>query len=276
MDFYDKARDYRDRAHKLFDDWRAKPAKTWKAKSEEGAIDHGKNSFVTDGIACPEVWFSQDVRPLFLLKEAYTKEGSDEGPWDLCSHITREEACIGARDSTWRRITQWARGITRTTSSHIAPFAEGGATSSDEPGEGGLLFDTEHLRKAAVVNVKKSGGRSRSSSAELMAYAEHDASEIAEQIKMIEPTVIVCGNTGNYLAKALDENLKKPRNEELFYFLNLEGRDVIVIDYWHPANQFPDIMNYYGLIGIYQQALKRLEELRKDEPKASTIAVDGL
>ena len=27
------------------------------------------------------------------------------------------------------------------------------------------------------------------------------------------------------------------------------------IDYYHPANRFPDLLNYYGLVNIYQQAI---------------------
>lgn len=45
-------------------------------------------------------------------------------------------------------------------------------------------------------------------------------------------------------------------NQNLAYHITLNGHDVLVLDYWHPANQYPDIMNYYGLMSIYQQALK--------------------
>ena len=45
-------------------------------------------------------------------------------------------------------------------------------------------------------------------------------------------------------------------NENWFYKTRLNDHDVIVLDYYHPANQYPDLLNYYGLLGIYQQALK--------------------
>lgn len=51
------------------------------------------------------------------------------------------------------------------------------------------------------------------------------------------------------------DNIKDKQNSNLYYFTRLNGHDVIVLDYYHPSNRYPDIMNYYGLIGSYQQAL---------------------
>ena len=39
--------------------------------------------------------------------------------------------------------------------------------------------------------------------------------------------------------------------------MEINNHSVIVIDYYHPANQFPDLLNYYGLMNIYQLALRR-------------------
>ena len=38
--------------------------------------------------------------------------------------------------------------------------------------------------------------------------------------------------------------------------LNVARKERLFIDYYHPANHWSDLMNYYGLMGIYQQALK--------------------
>ena len=43
----------------------------WKNKAPSDDINHSQNVFIRDGIVCPEQWFSQKVRPLYLLKEAY-------------------------------------------------------------------------------------------------------------------------------------------------------------------------------------------------------------
>ena len=63
--------------------------KAWKSKPPCDGINHPASVFISDGIVCPGQWFSQKVRPLFLLKEAY--HGS--GDWDLIAlsliHILR-------------------------------------------------------------------------------------------------------------------------------------------------------------------------------------------
>ena len=49
--------------------------KAWKSKPPCDGIDHPASVFISDGIVCPGQWFSQKVRPLFLLKEAYHGSG---------------------------------------------------------------------------------------------------------------------------------------------------------------------------------------------------------
>ena len=45
--------------------------------------------------------------------------------------------------------------------------------------------------------------------------------------------------------------MRTPYNENLYYTIRLSQRDVLVLDYWYPANQYPDIMNYYRLMAVY-------------------------
>jgi len=33
------------------------------------------------------------------------------------------------------------------------------------------------------------------------------------------------------------------------------GEKVLVVDYYHPAARYPEILSYYGLVNIHQQAL---------------------
>ena len=53
--------------------------------------------------------------------------------------------------------------------------------------------------------------------------------------------------------------MRTPYNENLYYTIRLSQRDVLVLDYWYPANQYPDIMNYYRLMAVYQMALRDRE-----------------
>ena len=40
------------------------------------------------------------------------------------------------------------------------------------------------------------------------------------------------------------------------YQKEINGHRVILIEYWHPANRFPSMMNYYALMVMYQRALQ--------------------
>ena len=89
----------------------------------------------------------------------------------------------------------------------------------------------------------------------ILQYAEYDRTELRREIELIDPTIIVCGYTITSLNVIMGYNIKDRQNSNLYYFTRLNGHDVIVLDYYHPSNRYPDIMNYYGLIGSYQQAL---------------------
>lgn len=228
----DHAAQYQTDIDKLFAQWQAKPA--------GDGIDHATEGFVRDGVVCPDLWFSQQVRPLFLLKEAY-----GGGNWDLAAdHLLTDEPMKNHR--TWRRVTQWTRGILNTTAQELCPFDE---TVKKLP------FGNEYLRRIAAINVKKSGGRSASNSEELRRYVEYDRSELKRQLELADPTVIVCGNTLPYLEIILDTKIKSNPIGDLAYTAQLNGHPVTVLDYWHPSNRYPDLMNYYGLMGIWQQVL---------------------
>lgn len=230
----DRIQHYREESEVLFRDW--------KRKKPENGIDHGNNVFVSDGVVCPERWFSQEIRPLFLLKEAYNWKSEGDLIRD---HLLTDEA-MKKDHITWRRVTQWTRGILNTTENIICPFCEN---------SGNLRFGNEYLQQIAAVNIKKSNGKSTSDDADILAYARYDREELRKQISLIDPTVIICGYTCDYLSEILECDIKAERNQNLYYFISLNGHDVIVLDYWHPCNRYPDLMFYYGLMAIYQQAL---------------------
>lgn len=119
-------------------------------------------------------------------------------------------------------------------------------------------YGNDILKQIAVVNVKKSGGKANSSMEEINQYAEYDSEELKKELEIIDPTVIVCGYTISSLNIIMGAEIKDydNPNENWFYSAQLNDHDVIVLDYYHPANQYPDLLNYYGLLGIYQQALK--------------------
>ena len=123
-------------------------------------IDHTQN-FICDGVVCPEKWFSQSIRPLYLLKEAY-----GEGSWDLIAdHLCKS----GQISQMWRRVSKWTSGLLGTTENTLMPYGNWGDVDH---------YGNEYLQKIAVVNVKKSGGKSSSNMDEIRAYAQFDREEL--------------------------------------------------------------------------------------------------
>lgn len=220
----------------------------WKQKEPCEEINHREEIFVRDGVVCPDIWFSQQIRPLYLLKEAYSDPGDPD--WSLVSYLLAEES-VG-KHTTWKRISEWTQGLFHTTATPVFPYSKV---------EKGIKRGDPIYHQIAVMNVRKSGGKKNSKMNAIRHYAETDQKELLEQITLIDPTMIVCGYTISCLNIILGKTVKdyaRPEtfSADLFFLSELNGHPLIALDYWHPSNQFPDMMNYYGLMGSYQQALQ--------------------
>lgn len=227
----------------LFAEWKSvEPTEVKGEKTDKTTtIDHKNKVFIKDGVVCPKQWFSQEIRPLFLLKEAY---GGNKD-WNLIDFFSSKKRM----SKMWSRVAHWTYGLMNTTANRVEPYSDYSSSTYAE---------NKDLKQIAVINVKKSSGEKTSDWELINAYAEFDKDRLMEQIELCDPTIIVCGYTGTPLEIIVNKSqpgFRKKRNENLFYHINIKGHDVLVLDYWHPANQYPDLMNYYTLMGIYQQAL---------------------
>lgn len=242
----DKVTDYKRQAETLFQEWKGISGTveyTVKKKTETMMIDHRNSIFIKDGVVCPEKWFSQNIRPLFLLKEAY----GGQADWNLIEDHLLQTYSI---NKMWNRISLWTKGIFATTKETIAPFEEADLCATH--------YGNDYLKKIAVINVKKSGGENNSDMDIIRAYAKFDKERLKKQLQLCDPTVIICGYTSSTLDIIMDCPVRKNYNPNLSYHMTINGHDVLILDYWHPANQYPDLMNYYGLMGIYQAGLKEI------------------
>ena len=91
-----------------------------------------------------------------------------------------------------------------------------------------------------------------------------DKTRLKRQLELCDPTVIICGYTSSILESIMDCK-NKHDSSNLSYHISSNGHDVLVINYWHPANRYPDLMNYYGLMGIYHTALNDKEFINEKE-----------
>jgi hypothetical protein len=217
---------------KLFDEW-------------QEMEHHQGDVFNYDGIIDDAEWKKnrQNCRIMFLLKEAYHKDKMptpyyeladdlrDYGPWKM-----------------WYKVAEWTRGLLLTADGKAAPYTE--LTKED---------CNKYLRKIAVVNIKKSHGKPNSEDDNLMWYAEKDAGLLYKQIEMINPSIIVCGYTFDFLNKIIKESGEEPidkSGENHCDNWHYKWKDKIVLDYYHPAYQTSNLLLYYGLVGCYKDALE--------------------
>ena len=175
---------------------------------------------------------------LFLLKEAYSKE-QKRSEWNLTDNLF-EKGPWGM----WNRVCEWIYGIEHTTTDQIEPFHD---------------FSVEKKRNAlshsAIINVKKINGTSTSDDIDLQRYVAENKSLLRREIESAQPQIIVCGNTFRYLKTIFNIEINA-KCDNWYYWQTIDGLgDVLILDYYHPAAQYPRLLTYYGMISIYQQAL---------------------
>lgn len=175
------------------------------------------------------------------MKEAY----GGEKDWSLTDRLKIEAPW----SSIWRRVAEWTYGIQNTTIARVARYT---------PQNISLEPNNEWLNQTAIINIKKSGWVSHSDFDEIRLYAQNDKYELKRQLEIEDPDIIICGYTMGILNELYDYSIRDDENrgDNWYYFSDVIGsRERLIIDYYHPANQYPALINYYGIIGIYQQAL---------------------
>ena len=208
--------------HKKFlEDWQKRP----RYKNKE---------FVSDGPIDWERWNKTERRVLFLAKEVNAGESKN---WSLPETIR----CVwkGPMNKIWWTAGYWAYGIHRLKRDSIPP----------NPKCEKLWDDVrESFLSTAVVNIKKREGGPSSDDDDLIKYVHEDGDLLKKQVESLSPNFVVCCNTW-HLVKDVWSNAEKV--SEQVYKID----DMLVLDFWHPANRFPDVMNYYSVLVLLQQAL---------------------
>lgn len=207
----------------------------------------GYVNFISDGIINVEKYEQITPKICFFLKEAYSRE--DEGGWCLTEWLNN-----GAMTRMWGTVAEWSYGIQQTTKDNIPLKPQ---LSQDDK--------SALLRTISVINVKKSNGNVQSNYEDLQRYASEDLELLKMELDILNPDVIVCGNNSSLLrmicgATLLSDGKVSKDGDIDSEFLYKHGfgidGDRIIIDYYHPANQYPSKLNYYTVCSLYQQALK--------------------
>ena len=191
---------------------------------------HQGRAFVSDGIIDESRWRSAPRRVLFLLKEAYDSRPQPIG-FDLRQFI-RDRRNQGGM--TWARVGQWSSLLHRA-----------------EPGFTPEFPNAEDSRTAplsvAVVNIKKSGGSTRSTRDDIFRYAATDAELLRRQIAQIKPDVIIAGGTWEAASVLFPE---REKISSRFHRMDIAP----CVNFWHPAAQAHNKLLYFALAGILNAA----------------------
>lgn len=108
----------------------------------------------------------------------------------------------------------------------------------------------EALLSAATVNIKKSAGRPESTAEDLRSYADRDGDLIKRQVELIAPDIVICGGTWDYVKRLWPA--ARPAYDHQVWRIN----SIDFIDFWHPANRWPDSLLYYALGWLIQNGIR--------------------
>lgn len=200
---------------------------------------HKDAVFIKDGIINIDKWLAPgNKKILLLLKEAY----GEDSDWDLCDLICNKWK--GPKFKIWWTVSYWLYALQKTTKNFI-PLMPSNKDEYDQC--------TELLFSSAVVNIKKSSGKSASEVDDLKNYWDSDKDLVIKQVATINPDIILCGGTMGFIKPEWEQQGDIERVENTEWIYKVGNR--LVIDYWHPASQLSQQLCYYTLAHLYQRTL---------------------
>ena len=200
----------------------------WKKQHEK----KGYRKFISDGIVNYDKWKKQSTpKVCYFLKEAYD---TNENGFNLTKMLKEKEPW-----SMWKKVAMWTQAIYNSFSENI----------SDYPDKN---FQTT-IQNIAVVNIKKSNGEKVSNNEDLQQFINLDKERIKKEIELINPDIIICGKTFKFLKQILDD-MEIYENS-----LIAKWKNILIIDYYHPASRYPNKVNYYSLLSIGKIAQEKYD-----------------
>lgn len=238
---------------KLYKVWKTKDAGrqriVYEGKTEYLTIDYRENGFICDGIVDKTVWDKKKPKILFVLKSSgYV---GDKHRRNMTFSMYLKEYFSS---DLWT-VGEWAKGMLMTDENSLC-----------HPFEQRCEYDLNRWREISVLFIKKEirGGLGKPNPDLIDLYAKNDRYEIRKEIEIIDPDIVVCCSTFRTLLSVLYDkrivSIANPHKDEITQSLNwcyklpINGKDKLFIDYVEPG--YPNLMAYYGLVGIYQQVLK--------------------
>lgn len=190
--------------------------------------------FCSDEILVPKEWETSKSKILFLLKETYA---------DFID-ITGELGPKGTSKTFWRKMKLWTYVIDELIENR-----------NPDPNKIGEIKE-EPNDTIAYVNLKKNveeKANPYSEDTDIMQYVENDKEYLVEQIKMINPKIILCRSTFKF-AQKLYPNFQ-PISDKVTY-----ADRMLFIDYLPPSNRQSYVKGFSELSNIVKTALTKLKD----------------
>lgn len=194
---------------------------TEKELFNEWKTNRGYDSFLEDGVFDEETYNNQNIKILYVLKEANWENGN----CDLCEYLLSEVSKNYWH--TWNNIVRWTAAIRGAEYPHTISKRD----------------KTICLKTIAAINIKKVGGDARADDEEIREFGIRDAEYINKQINLYQPDIIICCGRGNgknadilhdYVLKNVSE-WKPDINGYNYYLANLNSKkNIPVVSYYHP------------------------------------------
>ena len=176
---------------KIFDEWSPK------ISDKNGRLY--RKDFRSDGVIDEEVWKLQEAKVMFILKEP--NSGSGSLAYSLGHVLATRKVAPNKTITTWSNVSRWQSGIAAI----MEDFKNGRDVSipawKDYKGQGKASCVENTLRKAVVLNLKKSAGTARSKDSEIEQYFKHHRDLFKRQYDLYKPDVVVC--CGNVVTRCL-------------------------------------------------------------------------
>lgn len=188
--------------------------------------DYNEKGFKKDGIIDERLFAMQKAKGkavLFLCKE----------PNDLTK-------------AAWDYRTWWKEEIKYNFSIRLAQWAYGIVNDFPTMKE---AADNGSLNHIAFMNVKKIGGGAQSDNEEIISYIKRDKEFLLQQIKIINPDIIIGCLTVTENWEHLFEGIQWQESEYDIYIAKWKG--IKLIDFYHPSAHYPSSMFYTLLEKVY-------------------------
>ena len=206
---------------------------------------HDFSAFIKDGIVDPDRY--EEPHILFVLRDMNCSVSCD-----LCESLRTH----GSGAKTWCNIGRWTKALLDD--------------EEEYPYDMSREKRIEQVGRVAVMNIKKEGGASRAEGGSLLSYAESQKEFILKQIRICDPSIIICCGQGMKDApsnavileekvfgiKATWDKIQSctlPREWHYFH-TEINGRQVPVVSFCHPQ-----VTNLCGKRG-HEQLFKPLYE----------------